>query len=177
MPERSPRWLPPLRGATLAALCTLLTATGHLVGGGALPGLAPLVVLFPMLAAVVAELGHRCRSVASVLAVLGAGQVVLHYVLVVLAPHAHGDGAAVSAVQMLAMHLLATLVLAVMVRCADSALLALFAALCRVLPRRPPLVPVDGSLPTRAVPEADVPMRLIAALAWADSRRGPPITC
>ena len=30
------RWLAPVRGAVLAALVTLLTATGHLLGGGTL---------------------------------------------------------------------------------------------------------------------------------------------
>ena len=87
--QPSPRWLPPVRGGLLAALATLLTTVGHLVGGGSLEQLSPLAVLVPMLATVLVALAERCRGLVAVLAVLGAGQVALHYLLVLLTAHGH----------------------------------------------------------------------------------------
>ena len=40
-----PSWLAPVRGVLLAVLATLLTAVGHLAGGGSLEQLSPLAVV------------------------------------------------------------------------------------------------------------------------------------
>ena len=114
--RQRPPWLAPVRGVLLASLATLLTAVGHVAGGGSLEQLSPLAVLVPMLATVLVAVAERCRGVVAVLAALGVGQAVLHYLLVVLTTHGHG--AAVPALSMVAAHAVATL--AWPARCAGS---------------------------------------------------------
>ena len=63
-----------MRGTLLAALVTLLTATGHLLGGGTVVDLSPFVVLVPMLATVVVALAERCRGLLRTVGVLALGQ-------------------------------------------------------------------------------------------------------
>ena len=173
--QRSPRWLAPVRGALLAALATLLTVVGHLAGGGSLEQLSPLAVLVPMLATVLVALAERCRGLVAVLATLGAGQVGLHYLLVLLT--AHGHSATFPALSMVVAHAVATLVLAPVVCSADAAVAGLAGALRRILPRRPRVRAVAVPLPTRAVPAADVPLRASAGVVAVHARRGPPIAC
>jgi hypothetical protein len=165
-----------VRGAVLAALVTLLTATGHAVGGGSLADLSPLAVLVPLLAQVLVAVADRCRGLLPVLAALGAGQLALHYLLLVLT--AHGDPAGTfSGPAMVAAHAAATLVTAVVVIHADAAVAALVAAAGRLLPRRPRVPAVDVAPPTRPVPEVDVPLVAGLVLLAAHARRGPPIPC
>ena len=76
--QRPVGWLAPVRGAVLAALITLLTATGHVVGGGTVVSLSPLAVLVPLLATVLVALAERCRGIVATLLTLGAGQLALH---------------------------------------------------------------------------------------------------
>jgi hypothetical protein len=170
-----PSWLAPVRGVLLAVLATLLTAVGHLAGGGSLEQLSPLAVLVPMLATVLVALAERCRSVVGVLLALGAGQAVLHYLLAILT--AHGHHAAVPALSMVAAHAVATLVLAPVVCCADAAVAGLVGALYRLLPRRLRVRAVEVPLPTRAVPDADAALLPCAGLVAAHARRGPPLAC
>ena len=164
-----------MRGGLLAALATLLTTVGHLVGGGSLEQLSPLAVLVPMLATVLVALAERCRGLVAVLAVLGAGQVALHYLLVLLT--AHGHSATMPALSMVAAHAVATLALAPVVCSADAAVTGLVGALRRILPRRVRVPAVEVPLPTRAVPDADVPLLASVGLVAAHARRGPPIAC
>ena len=173
--RQRPAWLAPVRGVLLASLATLLTAVGHVAGGGSLEQLSPLAVLVPMLATVLVAVAERCRGVVAVLAALGVGQAVLHYLLVVLT--AHGHGAAVPALSMVAAHAVATLVLAPVVCSADAAVAGLAGALRRILPRRPRVRAVAVPLPTRAVPAADVPLLVSAGVVAVHARRGPPIAC
>ncbi len=167
-----------MRGANLATLVTLLTATGHLLGGGTLTGLSSLAVLVPLLATVLVAVAERCRGIAAVLAALGIGQLVLHYLIVVLAAHGHsGTDAAFSGWAMVAAHALATLAIAVVLSRADAAVTALVAALCRILPRRLRVTAVDVAPPACPVPDTDVPLAASLALVAAHARRGPPIAC
>jgi hypothetical protein len=167
-----------LRGVVLAALSTLLTALGHVAGGGSLPDLALLVVLFPMLCGVLASLARCCASAAGAVLTLAAGQLALHHLLVLMHPsHQESGPAVLGGAAMVPMHAVATLVTALMVRTADRALVALVAALRRVLPRRLVPPPADRPLPTLAVPPAAVPVRLRLAHSAPLLRRGPPVTC
>jgi hypothetical protein len=167
-----------LRGGVLAALSTLLTAAGHVAGGGSLPDLALLVVLVPMLAGVLASVARRCTSAGSAVLTLAAGQLALHHLLVLMHPSHQETGPAVlTGAAMVPMHAVATLVTAVMVRTADRALVALVGALRRVLPRRPVPPPADRPLPILAVPAPAVPTRLRLAHSAPLLRRGPPVTC
>ena len=163
------------RGVVTAALSTLLIAVGHVLGGGAVPDLTVLVVLFPLLTGALVGVADRCRSTWGTIATLAGGQYALHVLLAVLHPHPPVDGAA-SGVTMLALHAVATVVVTVLLRHADRALAAARAALRRVLPRRPFVPPADGPLPSlRAAAVAAVPLQL--ALAAVPTRRGPPVGC
>lgn len=130
-----------------------------------------------MLVAVLVGLADRRRGVGFLLLTLGAGQVVLHYLLVVLAPHGHERGAGLPALEMVAMHVVATVVMAAMVWWADAALLALVAALRRVRLRRPSSLPACAPLPTRAVSDTDEVARVAAGVVGSLVRRGPPVAC
>lgn len=170
-----------LRGTIMAGLCTLLTAVGHAAGGGTLPELALLVVLFPLLAVVLVSVAERSAGAVGTLVRLGTGQLVLHYLMVLLHPAASASAAgadpsaALVGWRMLAAHTVVTLVTAVAVRHADTALAAVSAVLRRVLPRRLAPPPVHCPMPTLAVPGPAIPARLARALAIAYSRRGPPV--
>ncbi|GAA4544718.1 hypothetical protein [Pseudonocardia xishanensis] len=158
-----------LRAAVLACLATLLTALGHLAGGGTLPDLALLVVLFPLLAVVVTALAERVRGRLGVLAVLGGGQLVLHELLVLLG---HDHGGSVGGPRMLLMHAAATLCAGLLLQHVDRLLAALGRALARVVPRRIPPPRVEMPLPVRAVPATGVRRR---AAVGTPRRRGPPV--
>jgi hypothetical protein len=163
-----------LRALVTAGLSTLLIAVGHVVGGGALPDLAVLVVLFPLLTGGVVGLADRCRSTSATLATLAGGQYALHVLLGLLHPHASVTGP--SGTTMLALHAVTTVLVAVLLRYADAALVAVGSALRRVLPRRTFVPPADGPLlPLRVAGPARPARRL--ALAAVPTRRGPPVGC
>jgi hypothetical protein len=164
-----------LRGLVTAGLSTLLIAVGHLLGGGAVPDLAVLVVLFPLLTGGVVGLADRCRSTGATIATLAGGQYALHVLLGLLHPHAPAAGSP-DASTMLALHAGATLVVAVLLRHADRAVVAVGSALRRVLPRRPFVPPADGPLlPLR--PDGPGHSLRPLALAAVPTRRGPPVGC
>lgn len=167
-----------LRGVVLAAFSALLTAVGHTAGGGTVPDLAILVVLFPLLAGLFVTVAERCRSTAATVAVLGVGQLALHELMELLHPvHQTAHAALPAGSQMLAMHAAVTLVTAVALRHADRAVSGLAALLRRVLPRRAAPPPADRPLPVLAAPGPAVPTRLASALSAAHVRRGPPVWC
>ncbi len=178
-----------MRGAELATLTALLTAAGHAAGGGALPDLAVLVVLLPLLAGVLTAVADRSRSAVGAVAVLGGGQLVLHQLLEALGPThgAHalhvvaGSGGAAPAPPsgsvMLGTHAVATLLIAAALRYADRGVAALGAALRRVLPRRLTPLSADRPLRTLATAGPGVSLRLARTLAVAHARRGPPVRC
>ncbi|NMI01042.1 hypothetical protein [Pseudonocardia acidicola] len=159
-------------------MSTILTAVGHAAAGGALPHLHLLLVLFPLFVLLTVALADVCRAVPGLLATLGGGQLGMHVVMQVLGD-AHAAermvGPMVSTPGMLAMHVVATLATAWMIRDADHVLLALFAALVRVLPRRLTPPPADRPLPTLPVPAAAVAMRTARAAISGLARRGPPV--
>ena len=159
-----------LRGVTLTLLVALLTAIGHVAAGGGLPDLSLLVVLLPLLGGAFVALAERTRSFAATLGVLATGQLVIHAALAALHPMA-ADGSRA----MLVLHVLTTLVTAVAVRYADAAVLAVAAALRRVVPRKLTPPPADRPLPTRPVPPLDLPARRARLLTVAVLRRGPPV--
>jgi hypothetical protein len=163
-----------LRGLVTAGLCTLLIAVGHVLGGGAVPDLGVLVVLFPLLTGAVVGLADRCRSTVATLATLGGGQYALHVLLGLLHPHEAAAGP--SATTMFMLHAVATVVLAVLLRHADRAFDAGKAALRRVLSRRPLVLPADGPLPALRVTGPARPAHRLA-LAAVPARRGPPVGC
>jgi hypothetical protein len=175
MDDRTVRGARLLRGLALAGLSTLLVGVGHVLAGGAVPDLGLLLVLLPLLTGVVVGLAERCRTLWATVATLAAGQYALHVLLGLLhthAPVAPGPGGAT----MLALHAVATLLVAALLRTADRGLAAVAAAAHRVLPRRPFVPPADGPLPSLRVTGPARPL-LRTVVAAAPARRGPPVGC
>ncbi|MCY7343941.1 MAG: hypothetical protein LH603_19430 [Pseudonocardia sp.] len=166
-----------VRGTALAALSALLTAVGHVAGGGSLPDAGLLLILVPLVAGLFVSLADLSRSTAGTVVALAAGQLALHELMSLLHP-AHDVGPAVlTGPAMPAMHAAVTLAVAVALRHSDHGLSVLIGALRRVLPRRPARPPVDPPLPTFAVPAPDVAPRRARMLDSAHARRGPPVRC
>lgn len=159
-----------LRGCLLVGFTALLTAVGHLAGGGAPPDLGLLVVLLPALAWPVVAVADRCRGPLATALVLGLGQLLLHTFLSTV--HAHHQAA-----PMLGAHAAVTAVSVVGLRWADRGVTALLAALGRVVPRRPAPLPVVVVQPPQPVRGPAVPARIRRALAATHVRRGPPVCC
>lgn len=165
-----------LRGAALAGFSALLTAVGHVAGGGTVPDLAVLVLLLPLLAGLFAGLARRCRGVPAMIAVLGAGQFILHHLMELLHPANHPSAPPLLfGESTLWTHAAVTVVTAIALSHADQALAALVRALGRVLPRRLAPPPVDRPLPVLAVPGPAVLALLARAYAVCHIRRGPPV--
>lgn len=174
---RTPRDAP-VRGIALAALTALLTAAGHVAGGGTLPDLALLIVLLPLLAGVFVAVAQRRRNLAGTVVTLGLGQLALHELMTLLHPvHTAVDAPVPSDAAMLGAHAAVTLVVAVAVRHADAAWDAVLAAIGRLVPRR--LRPLPARRPLRPLVAADhgVVAALARELAVAQVRRGPPVGC
>lgn len=165
------------RGAGLAALSALLTAAGHVAGGGAVPDLALLVPLLPLLAGVFVTAAERSRGFTGSIVALGSGQLALHHLFVLLEPAHHPSAPGGADGRMLLAHVAATLLTAAAVHHADAAVTAVTAALRRVVPRRSPPPAADRPLLTRVVPGPAVLPHLARALAVAHVRRGPPVGC
>jgi hypothetical protein len=66
------------RAVLVTGMATSLAAAGHLLGGGALPGLGIAAALAALLLAPVAWLPRRQLSFLALLGVLGSGQLILH---------------------------------------------------------------------------------------------------
>jgi hypothetical protein len=162
------------RGAVLAGLSALLAAIGHAAGGGTFPEPAVLVLLLPLLALAFTGVARHCSGLPGTVAVLAAGQLVLHNAIELL----HASHAVLAQdTRMLAVHAVATLITALAMRHADRGTAALVTALGRVLPRRLVPPPADRPLPVLAVPGPAVPAQLARAFAVAHARRGPPAMC
>lgn len=163
-------------GSTVVAvLSTVLTAVGHVAGGGTVPDLALLVVLLPLLAVAFVSVAGACRSLLGTVATLAAGQIVLHELMTLLQPaHAMGTGSAAS---MVGVRAAVTVVTAAALRHADLAVAALAAAVAMMLPRRLAPPPVRRPLRPRVeTTPAAQPLRGLL-LATAAPRRGPPVRC
>ncbi len=177
--DRGAPWARGFRAGALVSLTALLTAVGHLAGGGPVPDLALLVVLLPLLALPVVAAAERCRGPVGTTAVLGAGQFGLHQVMAAVHDqhHALHGPAALAGPTMVAMHAAVTAVSVLALRHADRGLAALGDALRRVVPRRVLPPAVDRPLAVLVVPGPAVPARIARALAVTHVRRGPPVGC
>lgn len=164
-----------LHGIVLATLATVLAATAHVAGGGALPDIGVLLVLLPLLAVAVLGLGGRGAGPVTTLVALAAGQAGLHVLLSVL--HHHPSVIVAGGAPMLGLHLLATVATALLLHHAERGLALVARALCRVLPGRPPVPVIDRPLPARPAPAAGTSARATLILLVAHARRGPPVGC
>jgi hypothetical protein len=166
-----------LRGCLLAGLTALLTAAGHLAGGGALPDLGPLAVLLPALAWPLVAVADRCRGLLGTTFLLGSGQLVLHELLATLHTHHHAHAAVTDDGAMFAMHAVVTVLTVLALRHAERGMAALGAAVRRVVPCRPAAPVADRLLAVLVVPDPAVPAGITRILAATHVRRGPPVCC
>ena len=166
----------PLRGLVMAGLSTLLIAVGHVLGGGPVPDLAVLLVLFPLLTGAVVGLADRCRSLRRHSRDTRGRPVALHLLLGVLHPHPPVH-AAPAAVGMLALHAV------------RDPRRRRAAAQRRPRGGRRPVRPAPGAAPAPLRPPRRRPAASAArrrpppaqmrrlALAAVPTRRGPPVGC
>ncbi|WP_435737975.1 hypothetical protein V5D56_05095 [Cellulosimicrobium sp. PMB13] len=166
------------RGLVLAAVVVGLSLLSHELAGGSRPDVVPLVVLAALSAVAVRPLTRREVGLPRLLALLGAGQVVLHVVLersAELSPtatasaHAH-DGPAAT-MTMLAAHAVATVVVALVLRHGDAVLWRLWTWLTR---RRVPEAPRAVVVPVRPLPRRVLPSVRRAPVPGAVGGRAPP---
>lgn len=166
-----------MRVLLLAALVVGLSLVAHGLAGGGHPGVVPLVVLTALTAVAVRPMGRREVSMPRLIGLLGVGQVVLHVVFEQCALLAFVPGAAAhhhpettSKPLMLGAHVVATLVVAVVLRHGEALVWRLWAWLtARLVQARPPALVRPGHLAVsgRTVPVGRVPGTL--------GGRGPPV--
>ncbi len=165
-----------VRGGALAVTSTLLAVAAHVGGGGTAPDGALTVLLTLAVAAAGTTLADRRRGRVSLLAAVGATQLLLHLLLDGLGGHVHGpQAAAVDVPWMTAAHAAAAVLTALLLAGAESALFAVAAAWRRivpVLPLRPVLVPETYRAPRFPVA---VPVLVRELHARLPPRRGPPV--
>lgn len=161
------------RAALTAAALLLLTISGHTAGGGSVDviGLAFVAALSVGLAisATTASL-----SIPRLLAVLVAGQLLLHLVLTFTTGHAAHGSNAVPFGAMVAGHAVAAIVAALVVRHADALVARWIAFVSTVLGSRPRPGVTALDAPTSAIAPADRALVQLHALLHQVVRRGPP---
>lgn len=157
-----------MRGCLLALASAGLAISAHALAGGNPPGTAATLVLTGLVGWTGAALVEKTRGPASVLAVLGAGQLAMHLVLSGLMTDAAPTGG------MLLAHAAATAVTAVLLAHAETMLLAAASSVLLLLPVvwRPAPVPA-GPTPAPIRPDGDKPA-VSVLLPRIHGRRGPP---
>lgn len=158
-----------MRGGAFGAVVWLLTLLGHSAGGGALPDLTGLSVAMVLALALGVAVAGRRRGLPALLALLVAGQVLLHLVLSVTA-HAHGGSLNLT---MLVSHLGAAVLAALVIDRGEdlvarwAAYLAQAIGVVELVPARPTV------LPSRAIATSSADRHTVA-LEHHVVRRGPP---
>lgn len=165
------------RAGALATLSALLTAVGHLAGGGTLPDVGVLLVLLPLLAGGFVQVASKCRGAVGTTATLAAGQLALHALMVQLHPPHDAGPAAPDGATMPVLHIGVTLATAVALNHADRAVAGLLTALQRLVPRRLTFR-AAGQWPSIRAGCSLEPSPLTArSPGTAHPRRGPPVGC
>lgn len=161
------------RATLVAGALAVLTLAGHTAGGGGVDTLGlTLVALLSVGLAVATTVGRS--SLPRLLAVMVAGQALLHLVLTFTAGHAAHSAPHVSTTGMVGAHVLAGVAAALLVRHADGVMARWVAFVTAVVgPRVRPAVAAPGSTSTAVAPAARSLLRLDVLLHQV-VRRGPP---
>ena len=162
-----------LRGTAAGALTAALAVAAHSSAGGMLPSGATAVLLAlsaVTLGALVTTL-RRAADARVLLALLTVGQVVSHEVLGA-AGHAHPSASGTPGIAMMAAHVVAVVVGAVLIE-AGGRLCSVLSHALRVA--RPPTRRPVATMSTTVVGSADQPLRSALSLAASVSHRGPPV--
>jgi hypothetical protein len=163
-----------VRAGLLGSALTVLTLAGHTSAGGALDvvgvGITALVAL-----ALAVALSARALSFPLLLAVLLAGQGLLHVLVTITAGHAHAAaGPSTDPVVMVVAHALAALVAAALITYADHLAARWQAFLATVLGASVPSLPTPSLSTRTGVPRADSAAGALVLLLHGVVRRGPP---
>jgi hypothetical protein len=150
----------------------------HTLGGGPPPDTTLAVLLTVLLAWAGTSLASRRRSATAIGAALAGSQLALHVLFTGLGGHQHGQASLLAAAHPAAMtgaHVLATVLTAVVLAKAESAVFAAAAALAGLLPRR--VSPPPVRTPPRPAPVSSIAPRpvLDVLLRTVIARRGPPV--
>jgi hypothetical protein len=182
------------RGVALAGCSAALAVAAHAAAGGSVPSPGLTLVLTVLLAGAGTALADRRRGFPAILAAVGASQLGMHVLLAGLGPDhsaaghgGAGHGSAVhggvvpAPVAMVALHVAATVLIAVLLARAENTAFALAAVLrwiagvveigCRPLMPLTPLVSRIRGIPDSNTLVVDILLRRIHA------RRGPPACC
>ncbi|WP_343063703.1 hypothetical protein [Haloechinothrix aidingensis] len=164
------------RRPLLVTSAATLAASAHAAGGGGLPDASITVVLLGLIAWVAASLADRGRGVSGTLVILGAAQLAMHFGLTLLAGHS-GHVTAFDPRAMLAAHVVATVLTALLVPGAAHGLAVALAGLRGLLPiANPPVPPLP---PGRVLPAVVTPAgpRPVVEVHFRKvcTRRGPPV--
>jgi hypothetical protein len=162
-----------LRGSAAGLLTAALAIAAHGAGGGALPtgaAAAQLAVLAATVGALAATIA-RAAQTRGLLVLLTTGQLLGH-VLISAAGHHHEPSGSPPAAAMLAAHLAAIAIGAVLIAAGDR--------LCRSVSRAVraavrAVVPPVFTAPVLAADGADQPLRSALLLSASVSLRGPPV--
>ncbi|OZM72544.1 hypothetical protein CFN78_12905 [Amycolatopsis antarctica] len=164
-----------VRGCLLAISSAGLGTTAHTLADGGLPNLPLTILLTAIIGWTSTFLAERTRGVLGILAVLAAGQLLMHVVLTELAGHGHAISAATDGTAMTMAHVLATGLTAVVLARAERLLRLVAATLRLVVPTVFRSLPVPGPL-ARPEPRSRAGQALIELyFRRAHGVRGPPV--
>ncbi|MDV3123806.1 hypothetical protein M1247_02650 [Mycobacterium sp. 21AC1] len=163
----------PLRGTAVGLLTTALAIAAHGAAGGALPAgavTAQLAVLAVTLGAVAATTAGANRAVV-LCGLLGTGQVLAHGLLAA-GGHTHGADPLRPSAAMLAAHLAAVTIGALLIAGGARLCTAVSRTVRAVATTRSPLPVATSQVRVRS---ADQPLHSFLLLAASVSHRGPPV--
>ncbi|SEP53844.1 hypothetical protein SAMN04489732_13225 [Amycolatopsis saalfeldensis] len=176
-PTRHRGALAAVRGGLLAVSSGTLAVTAHAVAGGGVPDPALTLLLTGLLGWTATAVAGKARGPVATVVVLGAGQLVMHLVLTVLAAHEMPPATGWSGGwAMTASHAVATVLTALLLARADRMLLAVLHVVRAFLPLLTRALPVPAAAPAPIPPRparAAAPLRL--ELRRVHGRRGPPV--
>lgn len=161
-----------IRGVLLAGCSAALTVSAHTLADGHLPQLPTTVLLTVLIGWISTAAAEHTRGFGGILLVLGGAQLVSHLVLGELSGHPGGD------IAMLASHVVATVLTALVLARAESVLSSGMAAIRLLLPSvwlsappPPAAVAVAATRPTGDGHAIEVLLHRV------HRRRGPPRRC
>jgi hypothetical protein len=164
-----------VRGSLLALCCTLLALSGHVLGGGRVVEVLPMVAVAGPLGAAFVVWADRQRGPVQLAAAAAGSQVAFHLVFWLCAGAGLPGHATAGDLEMVAGHLAAGAAMTWVLSRGERALWALYRVLSTVLSRSVVRLPVVAHR-SAAPAEAAWPHGCGAGLAFAaaHSRRGPP---
>ncbi|TQF74349.1 hypothetical protein FK531_05340 [Rhodococcus spelaei] len=163
-----------MRGAFVGSLSGAVSVAAHAMGGGTVPAESSMVLLVLGCAAVGAVVASARIASHTVLFLAGAltlGQVIGHTTLALGAAHRHGLALSPA---MVAMHALAVVVSAVLIRAGERGCASAVSALRRILPALFAAIPVVAPI-AAVVPEYRPRVARRLLVGSSVGTRGPPL--